>query len=453
MRSIERTLLLWNLAALSLGSVLIAGVTYFVTLDEMHEVFDANLRNVADAVASYHATGGHAGSTAGAVPALRSPPREDAPTEYEIVTVTWTPDGQRVFSSDPRVGLAFTKQEGLQRPLVDGEPWIVYTSVNGQGVAQAAQRLSSRKDMAAESAQETLLPMLLLVVVVAALLTFSLRRGLKPMDAAARDIAARSATSLQPIPAGDAPRELLPLVSSINGLMGRLNETFRAQRRFLADAAHELRTPVTALRLQQQLLQRSSDEASRQEALRELERGIDRAQRLIEQLLVVARAEPDGEALRLQPVALDALVKDVVGRFSAKADRQGIDLGASPMPDAPTVQADPEQLTVLLNNLVDNALRYTPAGGTVDVGAALLDGHPALVVTDSGPGIEPHERDRVFDRFYRGERAADQAREPHGSGLGLAIVKAIADRHGARLALADGPSGRGLRVSVEFGTG
>jgi two-component system OmpR family sensor kinase len=446
MRSIERTLLVWNLGALSLGSLLLALVTCLVTLDEMREVFDANLKNVADAVAACH------GSSVGAEgpPTARLPQRDDTPTEYEIVTVTWTPDGQRVFSSDPRVNLPFTKQEGLMRPHVGGEDWIVHTSVAEHGVAQAAQRLSARKDRAAESAQELLPPMLLLVLVVAGLLACGLRRGLRPLDAAARDIAALSATSLQPIADDQAPRELMPLVASINELTKRLSDAFGAQRRFLADAAHELRTPVTALRLQHQLLECSTDEASWRESLRELERGIDRSQRLVEQLLVVARAEPDGEALRLQDIALDALVKDVVGRFSARADRLSIDLGASPMPDPLSVQGDREQLTVLLNNLVDNALRYTPAGGTVDVGAALVGGRVVLMVTDSGPGIPLHERARVLDRFHRGALAAEQARDPHGSGLGLAMVKAIAERHGARLALADPPSGHGLQVSVAF---
>lgn len=445
MRSIGRTLLAWILGALSLGAVLVALVSYLVTLEEMHEAFDAHLRIVAEGVASYH----RATAAPEAAPRPAAMPSDDRPDDSEILTATWTPDGRLRHTSDARVPMPFVPTPGLSRPTLAGERWIVYTDVSAQGVAQAAQRLSARREMAAESAAAILPPLLGLTAIVGGLLFFGLRRGLEPLDRAARDVAARSANSLQPIPADDAPKELAPLVASINLLMTRLDEAFKAQRRFLADAAHELRTPVTALRLQHQLLERTADEGSRREAMRALGAGIERLQRLIEQLLQVSRAEPDGEALRLQRVDLDALVREVVAELSAKAERLGIDLGAGP-PSGASVAGDPGQLGVLLGNLVDNALRYTPHGGIVDACAELDQGRAALVVTDNGPGIPEHERERVFDRFHRGEDANAWAREPGGSGLGLAIVKAIAARHGASVSLATAPSGRGLQVRVRF---
>lgn len=351
MRSIERYLLAWILGALILGAVLVALVTYLVTLEEMNEVFDSDLKNVAEAVASYHHSG-H-GPAEGIVPIL--PERTDAPADTEIVTLTWTRAGQRVYASDPRVKVGYTDVEGLSRPRVEGEDWIVYSSVRDDGVAQAAQRVASRQEMAGESAAKVFPPMLALVVVVGGLLVFGLRRGLQPLDSAARDIAARSALALDPIESGDVPREITPLVSSINGLIGRLSIAFSAQRRFLADAAHELRTPMTALRLQLQLLRRSTDNASREEAMVELESGIDRSQRLIEQLLQVARCDPDGELTRKEQVDLGELVRWVVATLSQKAEQRGIDLGASG-PEGITVQGDIDQLAVLLNNLVENAL-------------------------------------------------------------------------------------------------
>ena len=448
MRSIERYLLAWILGALTLGAVLVALVTYLVTLDEMNEVFDANLKNVAEAVASHR----HSGYGLGADVPLDLPQRTDAPEDAEIVTLTWNRAGQRIFASDPRVKVPFTDSEGLSRPRVDGEDWIVYSSVRAEAVAQAAQRVVSRQEMAEDSAATVFPPMLVLVVVVGGLLVFGLRRGLQPLGSAARDIAARSARALDPIAAGDVPREITPLVTSINDLIARLSIAFSAQRRFLADAAHELRTPVTALKLQLQLLRRSTDEASREEAMAELEAGIGRAQRLIEQLLQVARAEPDGERPRMEPVELGELVRSVVGNLSIKAERHGIDLGASG-PAGIVVKGDGNQLIVLLNNLIENALRYTPQGGVVDVEAGRRGEQPELRVIDSGPGIPEPERQRVFDRFYRCEDAPALARDGGGSGLGLAIVQAIAERHGAVVSLHTPASGQGLEVRVAFAPG
>lgn len=445
MRSIERYLLAWIMGALCLGAVVILLVTYLVTLDEMNEIYDADLKNVAEALGTHH----RAGLSPGDPDLPRLPVRTDRPDPAEIVTITWAQDGRRVFSSDPRVAIPFSSQEALTRLRVAGEAWIVYTDVSANGVAQAAQRLAARRATAAESASKIFLPMLGLVVFVAVLVVVALRRGLKPLDLAARDVAQRSALSLTPIETANVPSEITPLVNSINELMGRLSHAFATQRRFLADAAHELRSPVTALRLQLQLLQRSRDEPGRTAAMAELEAGIDRSQRLIEQLLHVARVGPDGEVLKRERVDLGELVRSVVGAMSVKADHRGIDLGAGGETGI-HVLGDPGQLTVLLNNLVENALRYTPQGGVVDVDAVWLDGQPGLRVVDDGPGIPPAERDRVFARFYRGDDASLRARDAGGSGLGLAIVKAIADRHDATVVLDTPPSGRGLEVRVIF---
>jgi len=445
MRSLERYLLAWIMGALCLGAVAIVLVVYLVTLDEMNEIYDADLKNVAEALGTHH----RAGIGPGNPDLPRSPVRTDVADLAEIVTITWTPDGRRVFSSDPRVAIPFMSQEALTHVVVANEEWVVYTDVSANGVAQAAQRVSARQSTAAESASNILLPMLGLVVFVAGLMVVALRRGLRPLDGAARDVATRSATSLTPIAIADVPKEISPLVSSINELMGRLSIVFSAQRRFLADAAHALRTPVTALRLQAQLLKRSSNDGDRTEAMAELEAGIDRSQHLIEQLLQVARFEPDGQQMRRDPVDLGELARSVVGAMSAKADHRGIDLGAGGHASV-IVQGDATQLTVLLSNLVENALRYSPQGAVVDVNATTLDGQPTLRVIDSGPGIPEAERERVFARFYRGEEALRHARDSGGSGLGLAIVRAIAERHDATVSLHTPRAGHGLEVRVVF---
>ena len=454
MRSIERYLLGWMIGALGLGAVVIVLATYLVTLDEMNEVFDADLKNVAEALGTHH----RAGISPGDPELPRSPARSDVADPAEIV-ITWTRDGRRVFSSDARVAIPFSGNEALTRIRIEGQDWIVYTDVSAGGVAQAAQRASARIDTARESALKIMLPMIALVVLVAALMIAALRRALRALDVASRDIATRSASSLTPIGLVDVPDEVAPLVASINGLMGRLSQAFTTQRRFLADAAHGLRTPMTALRLQLDWVRGARNDTERAQALDELQAGIERSQHVVEQLLHVARFEPDGEPARHDAVDLAELARAVVAAMSVKAEHLGIDLGAGASTPL-LVSGDATQLSVLLDNLVENALRYTPHGGVVDVEAVCVDGRPTLRVTDNGPGIPEPERAQVFARFYRGEQASSLARDGGGSGsgsgsgtglgLGLAIVRAIAQRHGAVVALHTPPAGRGLQVRVVF---
>ena len=471
MRSLQRHLLAWILGALSAGALALVGVSYLVTLEEMDEIFDDNLKQVALAVASHHRFDEtRAPQPRDALPQL--PRVYEQQDNFDFVTMTWTLDGRQTFVSEPGVVLPFVSTSGLWlvtsegetwhvapddpgedikrllRATRGGEEWHLYTIVQPDGVIQVAQRASSRKTLAAEAASKLFLPLFVLIMLIGVLLMVALRRGLKPLDEAADSVAARSAMSLDPIDEAPLPREIHPLIRSINDLMQRLSEAFNAQRRFVADAAHELRSPVTALRLQLQVLERVKDEQGRMRAVAELRAGIERSQRLLEQLLSLSRVEPDAPAQALRPVDLGDTVRNAVSQQSVTADHKGIDLGADAGADL-TVMADPHQLEVLLDNLIGNAIRYTPAGGTVDVCASSIDGKPALQVIDTGPGISEVERDRVFDRFYRGDGLHGDERSS-GSGLGLAIVQAIAHRHAATVSLHTAPSGRGLEVRVVF---
>jgi signal transduction histidine kinase len=439
MRSIAHRLLAWTLGALSVGSLLLVGASYLATLEEMSEVFDDNLRQVAMAVASHQRAGGDA-LTRDDLPPLAS--LYDRYGDFDYVTLTWTREGSLRYVSDPAVVLPFTAASGLAHVMSGGEEWHVYTIVLPTGVVQAAQRSSARRALAGEAASPLLTTALVLVVLTAALLAAALRRGLRPLDAAAADVARRSASSLEPIDESGLPREIHPIIRAINGLMRRLSQAFSVQRRFVADAAHELRSPVAALRLQLQLLERAHDEAARARAVAELKAGVERAQRLIEQLLSLSRVEPDAPA-RLEPVDLADIARETVAQRSAEADHLGLDLGAE-VEDGTVVAADRGQLAVLLDNLVGNAMRH--AAGRIDVRAGRLDGRPALQVIDDGPGVPEAERERLFDRFYRGRDGAG----PPGSGLGLAIVRAVAERHGAEVSLHTAASGHGLEARVRF---
>jgi two-component system OmpR family sensor kinase len=241
------------------------------------------------------------------------------------------------------------------------------------------------------------------------------------------------------------PREVQPLVGALNGLLGRLSQALAAQRSFIADAAHELRTPLTAVHLQAQLAERATDEAGRRAALADLKDGLERATRLVEQLLTLAREEPGVADRPPATVDLPALAREVVADLAPLAADKRIDLGLSA--DSPVqVRGDADALATLLSNLVDNALRYTPEAGRVDVGVASDGGRAVLSVRDSGPGIPEADRERVFDRFVRGSVTG----AVRGSGLGLSIVKRIAERHGADIAVGPGLEGAGVGISVRF---
>ena len=260
-------------------------------------------------------------------------------------------------------------------------------------------------------------------------------------------VATRSGEALEPLPGDRVPDEVKPLVAALNDLLVRLGGAIDVQRSFIADAAHELRTPLTAVQLQIQLAERARTDDERQAAFAQLKRGQARAAHLVQQLLTLARQEPGVAPQARSAVDLAQLVRLVVSEHAPLAADRNIDLGIS-HEDQARIFGDVEALRVMLGNLIDNAIRYTPPGGTVDVAVRLGAGTAAVEILDTGPGIPEDDRERVFDRFYRRE-----ATEASGSGLGLAIVKNIADRHRATVRLQNREPGPGLRVSVDFPLG
>jgi two-component system OmpR family sensor kinase len=277
---------------------------------------------------------------------------------------------------------------------------------------------------------------------------FAVGHSLEPFKRLTALVQVRKVTALDPLPAGNLPGEVRPLVGALNDLLGRLAAALERERGFMADAAHELRTPLTALHLQMGTLARATNEAERADAMEKLSAGVQRAIRLVEQLLSLARQEPRSDVVRKR-LKLDDLAREVVAEMVPLADARKIDLGISASQPA-YVLGDSDALHTLVRNLVDNAVRYTPIGGTVDVSVQDSD-EPGTIygavlrVVDTGPGIPADERQRVFDRFYR-----PPGTSPPGSGLGMAIVKAIADAHGATVALNSGPNTQGLAVTVSF---
>jgi two-component system, OmpR family, sensor kinase len=374
---------------------------------------------------------------------LLAPQLPPTNASYDFVVQVWSLDGVRVYLSRPHAVLPDITTLGFSTVTTPEGRWRVFGVQAVTRVIQVAQPLSVRERRAAELALQTLKPFALLLPVLALLIWFAVGLALEPLRRLTAQVKARRVDALDALPAERLPDEVQPLVLALNDLLGRLRAALERERAFMADAAHELRTPLTALYLQLGMLARASGEAEREAAMSTLSAGVQRSIHLVEQMLALARQEPRADSQRV-PVRLDELARAIVTELVPLADAGHIDLGVAAAQPA-TVAGDPDALRTLLRNLVDNAVRYTPAGGRVDVTVESRAGAARLTVSDDGPGIPPEERKRVFDRFYRRAGTA-----PSGSGLGLAIVKAIADAHGATLSLDAGPSGKGLAVSVTF---
>ena len=441
MTSIRRTLLVWLLLGLAAVAVVASVATYFDTRREIGELFDLQLKQLAYSTRIDDLLRGRQ-------PSVSGPGADRTAGVSEIVTQIWDRDGVLVYYSRPGTGLPVPATEGYSNVIQDGHAWRVYTHVEGRHALQVAHALDERREIAAQSALRTLLPLAALIPFLGVLIWYAVGRGLLPLETMSRAVAKRQPDAMAPLAEVGLPEELRPLAGSVNALLARLSDALNAQRRFTADAAHELRTPLAALKLQVELAERAPDAETRCAALAELEDGVDRASHLVEQLLAMARLEPEALERNFTDCDLVALAKDViVARAALAADRR-IDLGLA-REAVVRARGDAASLSMLLANLLDNALRYTPEGGRIDVAVDDDAGHAVLIVADSGPGIPVSDRERVFDRFHRGSNAADAPGQT-GSGLGLSIVKRIVYAHGATITLDAGDDGRGLVARVRF---
>jgi two-component system OmpR family sensor kinase len=302
--------------------------------------------------------------------------------------------------------------------------------------------MSVRQAMAAGMATRTLLPWLAALPLLGVMIWWLVGRGLQPLIDVAQAVSQRHHQAMEPLPTTGLPQEVQPLITSLNGLLQRLAAALATQRAFIADAAHALRTPLTAVHLQTQLVARTSEDEARQQAIAALQQGVQRITHLVQQLLTLARLDPEAVQRPLTPLALNPLLHAVIAEHAPLAAEKAIDLGLA-RDDPACITGDADNLRILFGNLLDNAIRYTPAGGTVDVRLTHAPDAVHVEVADTGPGIPPADRARVFDRFYR----RDSTSVP-GSGLGLAIVQTIAARHHAQLTLGERGSGSGLVVRL-----
>lgn len=432
--SLRGRLLWFLLAAIIMAALAQASITYRSALYDADQIFDYHMQQMALSLRSGAPLSNQ----------LQEGPIAD-PVNNDLVVQVWTPDGVQVFRSLSRAPLPQRAVLGFSNVKANGTTYRIFSVQTSSQTVQVAQDMAVRQQMASSLALRTMGPIAVMAPILMLVVWWVVSGSLAPISRVRTQVAARQADDLSAVSAEGLPDEVRPLVQELNLLFGRVRTAFDAQQHFVADAAHELRSPLAALKLQVLSLERADNLEARQLAVTRLTAGIERATRLVEQLLVLARQEASAaNGNQLQPVELDELVKRTLGDLAGVAQARKIDLGLHHL-DAAAVAGQPDALIILLRNLVDNAIKYTPSGGRVDLDLRRQADKVSLAVEDSGPGISPEERERVFNRFYRVPGS-----EAGGSGLGLAIIKAIAERHGATMRLEQSARLGGLGVVVEF---
>jgi two-component system sensor histidine kinase QseC len=437
--SLRRRLLLYLL----LSAPLAWGVALWFSVDrarhEVNELFDAGLIRLARQVQT---TLGRPGGEPPAPAAVAEAASEgevaaalgEADLE-DLAIAVWDRGGRPWVADREGGGFPYRPQaSGFTELELAGEPWRLYylQSFDGGWLVAAGQKLYERDEMVSQLTVSQLLPWTLVLPLLLLAMALAVRQTLAPLDRLSGELAARTPDDLHPLPEAGAPTELRPLLAAMNALFRRIDETLARERRFTADAAHELRTPLAALRAQWDVLRRAADGPARAEAEHRLAAGFDRVERLVSQMLALSRLEASQPAgLARRPVAWPAVVEEALSDCLALAERRGITLecewpqdGVAPLP----LEGDAPLLVVLLRNLVDNAVRYAQRGATVTVRL----GADTLEVDNPGPPLPPALRARLGERFLRPE-GQDEA----GSGLGLSIVQRIAALHGLALAFVD----------------
>ena len=434
--SLRKQLMTWLLPLYVVAAIVAATVTYFMYGNMVSFFMDSQLRLFADS----HAV------ASGAAPSLRRLTEHNVVHKGDMLVQIWDRSHRLVATSYPDLDLQRQPAQGFSDVTIGRTRWRVYTMQSPDRTVQSAQSLAFRRHLVKTQALQVALPVLLMIPISGVFLWFGMRPAVRRLELISRAAAQQHEHRLTELPAEHAPCEIRTLVLAVNTLLARLRNAFSAQRRFVQDAAHELRTPITAMSLQLENLKSRMPDAASAEQLAQLEAGLARTKRLVEQLLRLARQESPRPADPPVAIQLDALLKSSIADFMPLADRRNIDLGYAADIDA-TVHANEDELRSLVHNLLDNALRYTPPGGIVDVTLHRDTGVVTAEIADNGAGIPAELLPRVFDRFFRIEGV-----ETEGSGLGLAIAKNAAERNRVGLELINRVDGSGLIARMRFET-
>ncbi len=431
MNTMRRTLLLWLLGGMLASSMLAGLIAFVYSLSVADAMFDRHLVHIASNLPSN-------------ILPQPEPPDNGDPSDDIFIQIR-DAEGHRVYPIRPSVLIPLYGHTGYDSFEFNDVRWRVYTEQQNGRYVQVAQSEDVRRRLATGLALRTSLPFLAVIPLLGLIIWNVVKRSASSMLEVARAMERRSAEALDPLPLDEIPGEVRPMVSALNDLLFRLDQALTLQRTFIADAAHELRSPVTALKLHLHLTERARTDEQRETAFAKVRERVDRMAHLVEQLLQLAREEPAGPEKPVTDVLLGAILQSVVGDFAPLAESEGTTLQCLAGDTRMLVPGQADSLRILFGNLVDNAIRYTGRHGKVCVRLSEEDGVPCVDVEDDGPGIPADQRERVFARFHRVEGSTRV-----GSGLGLAIVRTIADRHGAQVSLHEGADGHGLRVRVSF---
>lgn len=438
MNSLRLRLILFLTIILGVAWLVAAWFTHIESREEIDRLFDAQLAQSAQVLL---------GTTRHELHERIEHGDDEVSTSHEyeqkLAFQIWDEKNLLLRSSTAPVVAMSQASEGYSESLINGEQWRVLTrwDARHEFMIQVAEPLAGRESLAHHITLKMLLPTFIALPVLVILIWFGVGAGLRPLQLLKREIKQRTANHLEPVAMAGVPEEVTPLVKALNDLFARLEEAFEGERRFTADAAHELRTPLAALKIQAQVAMRSTEVEVRHAALENVLRGVDRATRIVEQLLTLARVDPESTVAGYKQVDLASLVAPVIRDLAQQAHAKQIEISLEES-NICKVFGDEVQLSLLLRNLLDNAIRYTPVGGRVTVSVLNVDGI-RLEVRDTGPGIPAAERAHVLQRFYRITGSGEE-----GSGLGLSIVSRIAELHGASLELKDNEAGQGLLVRV-----
>lgn len=438
-KSLQFKLSIWLCTAIIIIAFAGGAFSFYTAFEEANEMQDDQLRQVATLFKSHAAQ--------------LTPPesRETVPApnlEFRVLVEVIGASGVDVLGvTQAPLMLPADMEEGMRTLVVQQEPWRVFvTKLDSERQLVVAQKVAIREEVAGESATATLIPYALLIPVLLIIVSYLIRQMFKPVTKLASELDQRPEQDLRPVEKKDLPTEIVPFVASINRMLVRVDLSIAQQRRFIADAAHEMRTPLTALSLQAERLAASEMSDQARERLAKLRSGLERTGLLLNQLLAFARAQQN-KIEEASAVSVRRVFHSVLEDLMPLAQAKKIDIGVVGEQDL-IVQVQEFDLIALLKNLVDNSIRYTPDGGKIDLAIFARDGRSGIVVEDNGPGIPESERERVFDPFYR-----VLGNDETGSGLGLSIVKLCAERMGAEVLLGDAHASKenpGLRVEVLF---
>ena len=457
-RSIHATLLVGAVALMGVLLSVVAVLAYFAGEHEAEEVFDARLATsarVLDALLAREPMSADAEPKVISLPWPLDEIHEGMPSKlghyYETkIAFQVLGDGSRLLmrsASAPVLPFAPLAPGFSNQDAAHGS-WRVFVLKSGDRWIEVAERLDIRDELCTMLALTSVTPLLFGIPALLLLLSLLIRYGLAPLAELAHRIERREPASLDAVTLSRTPAEIAPVVQALNGLFGRVHDALARERRFTAAAAHELRTPLAALKLHAENAVRAATDSQRQASLARMSDALRRTLRLVAQMLAFSRASEAPEVLPSASVSLRSVVMGVIDECSARMARRGnrLELALTPEDDVFTVRGDHDKLASLVANLVENAIRYGPEDGTIRVELVCNeDGAVTLAVADEGPGIDPRLRERVFESYYRIHETPDD-----GIGLGLAIVREIAQQHGASVMVADGDDGRGTRMIVHF---